>query len=133
MKNPFKYDLNENQQRVLEWVMEMIVDGEEPGRTYEGFVDRVNAVKALGLSPATVMKHLRMLSDLDIIDLEAAYTGKATQIKTCYFNAKIGDLLNRADLEAKRAREEKRLQHMIGYQNTRDRENYIREYFMDGL
>jgi ATP-dependent DNA helicase RecQ len=94
-------------------------------------ISKAELGEQLDLSADAVGRAINAMAGRKAILNAKTYTGKTTRIvKTV---ADIYETIPTAQLEAKRAREQKRLEYMIGYASASDKRAYIRDYFLKGL
>jgi len=93
-------------------------------------VDQATAAECSDMSDSTFAKMCELLEDKSVLSVEKSFRGKSTQIAK--YGVDLDDVLPRAEIEAKRKREQARLDYMVGYTKSPDRIKYIRSYFLGG-
>jgi len=93
-------------------------------------VKQVDIARQARVSPRTVLMAMRWLEGLEVMTREREFPGKAS--KVLRWGAEINEVVPVEDIERKRARAVRRLDHMRAYAVLRtesERKQYIREYF----
>ncbi len=103
--------------------------GERDRPTVKITVDRGTFAQQCGTSELGLMRALKKLQELGTLRVEPSFGGKSTQIVSKHYGADVDTILPKDQIVAKRKREQVRLRKMIGYADTPDTIQYIREYF----
>jgi ATP-dependent DNA helicase RecQ len=86
--------------------------------------------ESLACSESAISAQLKRLSDAAGIEIERTFRGKTTEVVREMWNCDLSKEIPRETLERKRAREQARLDSMVGYLRAQDRPEYIRSYFL---
>lgn len=94
--------------------------------------DRADAAKVLNLTETAIHNAMRKFAELDLLTLGQVFRGKTTQVPRHMWGQNIEEYVPEADINAKRSREQDRLDAMVRYCHVADRVAYVRKYFMEG-
>lgn len=93
-------------------------------------LDLEEVARGLRLSESAIRGQLNRLRDFGCLDIGLSFRGKTTQVAAHCWGTKLEDHIPEAVVEAKREREQNRLDAMIRYCFVPDRVSYIRSYFL---
>ena len=94
---------------------------------FQEFISKSDIAAALRVSGYIVSK---CLASFEPLEVGKTFTGKTTKIVPSRFDMAVGEVVDEAAIVAKRNREQNRLDQMIAYTVTRERKQFIRNYFL---